>query len=77
MTTGVPRTARPRRWGLWTLAFLTLAAGSILVSNLLVMTSDDGVNDYVLLTFLGTVVGLGGAAVCSVRGLRAWKGFRL
>jgi hypothetical protein len=29
----------------------------------------------VLLTFIGLMVGLVGAAVCSVRGLRAWNGF--
>ena len=41
------------------------------------MTDEAGVNDYVLLTFAGTVVGLIGATVCSIRGLRAWRVFRL
>jgi hypothetical protein len=33
-----------------------------------------GNTDVILLTFIGTVVGLVGAAVCTVRGLRAWGG---
>jgi hypothetical protein len=33
-----------------------------------------GNTDVILLTFIGTVVGLVGAAVCSVRGFRAWGG---
>lgn len=56
-----------------TLGFLALAAASILASNVLHST---GVDDYVLLTFTGMVVGLGGAAVCSYRGLRASTGLR-
>lgn len=77
MTAGSPRRTADKRWGLRTLAFLSLAAGSILAANVLTATDEAGVNDYVLLTFTGTVVGLVGAAVCSIRGLRAWKGFRL
>jgi hypothetical protein len=60
-----------KRWGLRSLAFLGLAAGSIILSNWMRMT---GNTDVILLTFIGTVVGLVGAAVCTVRGLRAWGG---
>lgn len=67
------RRPAPRRWGLRTLAFLALAAASIITSNALYAS---GVDDYVLLTFAGLVVGLVGATVCSVRGLRSWRGFR-
>lgn len=63
-----------KRWGLRTMAFLALASGCIVVDNGL---RAGGGNDYVLLTFAGTVAGLVGAAVCSVRGLRSWKGFKL
>jgi hypothetical protein len=65
------RPGRPKRWGLRALAFLGLAAGSILVSNYLRMVGND---NFALLTFIGTVVGLVGAAVCSIRGLRSWGG---
>jgi hypothetical protein len=60
-----------RRWGLRSMAYLGLAAGSIIVSNWMRLT---GNTDVILLTFIGTVVGLVGAAVCTVRGLRAWGG---
>jgi hypothetical protein len=60
-----------KRWGLRSLAFLGLAAGSIILSNWMRMT---GNTDVILLTFIGTVVGLVGAAVCTVKGLRAWGG---
>ena len=60
-----------KRWGLRTLAFLGLAAASILVSNLL---RAEGIDDFILVTFGGTVIGLLGAAVCSIRGLRSWGG---
>lgn len=59
------------RWGLRTLAFLTLAAASVLTSNLLYARGD---TSWVLLTFGGTVIGLLGAAVCSLRGLWALLG---
>jgi hypothetical protein len=62
------RAPKPKRWGIRTLAFLGLAAASIIVSNLLHAKGND---DFALLTFIGTVVGLVGAAVCSVRGLRS------
>jgi hypothetical protein len=60
-----------KRWGLRSLAFLGLAAGSIIVSNWMRMT---GNTDVILLTFIGTVVGLAGAAFCTVKGIRAWGG---
>jgi hypothetical protein len=60
-----------RRWGIRTLLFLGLAAGSIILSNWMRMT---GNTDVILLTFIGTVVGLVGAAVCTVKGFQAWGG---
>jgi hypothetical protein len=60
-----------RRWGIRSLLFLGLAAASIILSNWMRTT---GNTDVILLTFIGTVVGLVGAAVCTVRGLRAWGG---
>jgi hypothetical protein len=60
-----------KRWGVRSLLFLGLAATSIILSNWMRMT---GNTDVILLTFIGTVVGLVGAAVCTVRGLRAWGG---
>ncbi len=60
-----------KRWGVRSLLFLGLAAASIILSNWMRMT---GNTDVILLTFIGTVVGLAGAAVCSVKGLRAWGG---
>jgi hypothetical protein len=60
-----------RRWGIRTLLFLGLAAGSIILSNWMRLTGND---DLILLPFLGMVTGLVGATVCTVRGLRAWGG---
>ena len=60
-----------KRWGVRSLLFLGLAAASIILSNWMRMT---GNTDVILLTFIGTVVGLAGAVVCTVRGLRAWGG---
>lgn len=65
--TGVRRPRQPR-WGVRAMLFLGLAAANVLVSNVLLMRE---VDDYVLLTFLGTVVGLAGAGYCSYRGLRS------
>ncbi len=60
-----------KRWGVRTLLYLGLAAASIILSNWMRLT---GNTDVILLTFIGTVVGLGGAAVCTYKGLRAWGG---
>ena len=57
------------RWGLRTLAFLVLAAVSILGPEQL---RERGVQVFNLLGFLGLVVGLVGAGVCSVRGIRSY-----
>jgi hypothetical protein len=65
------RRAKPKRWGLRTLGFLGLAAASIIASNYLRLK---GIDDYALLPFIGMVVGLIGAAWCSIRGIRAWGG---
>jgi hypothetical protein len=48
--------------------YLGIAAASIMASNFLRANGND---NFVLLTFIGTVVGLVGATVCSVRGIRA------
>jgi hypothetical protein len=60
-----------KHWGVRTLLFLGLAAASIIASNWMRMTGNTQV---ILLTFIGTVVGLGGATLCSVKGVRAWGG---
>jgi hypothetical protein len=65
------RRLEQRKWGIRTLLFLGLAAGSIILSNWMRMT---GNTDVILLTFIGTVVGLAGATVATIRGLRAWGG---
>ena len=65
------RPVAQKRWGVRSLLFLGLAAVSIIASNWMRMT---GNTDVILLTFIGTVVGLAGATVCTLRGLRAWGG---
>ena len=60
-----------KRWGVRLLLFLGLAAASIVLSNWMRMT---GNTDVILLTFIGTVVGLAGATVATIRGFRAWGG---
>ena len=65
------RRTEQRKWGIRTLLFLGLAAASIVISNWMRMT---GNTDVILLTFIGTVVGLVGATVFTIRGLRAWGG---
>jgi hypothetical protein len=65
------RRVEQRKWGIRTLLFLGLAAGSIILSNWMRMT---GNTDVILLTFIGTVVGLAGATVATIRGIRAWGG---
>jgi hypothetical protein len=52
---------RPPRWGVRTLAFLTLALLCIGISALQ--------GYYTLLTLTGLLIGFVGATVCSVRGL--------
>ena len=58
------------RWGVRTLAFLTLAVASILTSNVMYAQGND---DLVLLTTAGTLIGLVGGAICTVRGLMALR----
>ena len=65
------RRLEQRKWGIRSLLFLGLAAASIILSNWMRMT---GNTDVILLTFIGTVVGLAGATVATIRGLRAWGG---
>jgi hypothetical protein len=65
------RRLEQRKWGIRSLLFLGLAAASIILSNLMRMT---GNTDVILLTIIGTVVGLAGATVATSRGLRAWGG---
>jgi hypothetical protein len=60
-----------KRWGVRSLLFLGLAAGSIILSNWMRLTGND---DVILLPFLGLVTGLVGATICTVRGMRAWGG---
>jgi len=62
------RPVAQKRWGVRSLLFLGLAAVSIITSNWMRMT---GNTDVILLTFIGTVVGLAGATVCTVRAFRA------
>ena len=66
-----PPPAKQRRWGLRTVGFLALAAASIFAAQLLDAYKN---NHFVVLTFAGLVVGLVGATICSVRGIRAWEG---
>jgi len=56
---------RPKRWGLRTLGFLALALISVLAAELQ--------QTYTLLTLPGLLLGLAGAAVCSLRGLMSLK----
>jgi nitrate/nitrite transporter NarK len=53
------------RWGLLTLLFLGIALTCVLVSN--------SKGQYSAVTFLGLVVGFGGAAYCSYRGLKSFR----
>jgi hypothetical protein len=64
-----PGEGRTPRWGLRTLAFLVLAAVSIIGPEQL---RERGVQYFNLLGFLGLVVGLVGAGVCTARGIRAY-----
>jgi nitrate/nitrite transporter NarK len=53
------------RWGLLTLLFLGIALTCVLVSN--------SQGQYSVVTFLGLLVGFGGAAYCSYRGLKGFS----
>jgi hypothetical protein len=55
---------RQRRWGLRTLLFLAMAAASLLFYDVL------RANGLALLTTVGLLVGVAGAVVCSIRGVR-------
>jgi peptidoglycan/LPS O-acetylase OafA/YrhL len=57
------RRQRPKHWGLRTLGFLGIALASLL-------TSSYGGGKYILLSDLGVLVGLIGAAYCSYRGAK-------
>jgi hypothetical protein len=65
---GRPTRPEPKRkrWGLRTLAFLTLAFASIMASNALSATGRGSP----ALAYFGVLVGLVGAGYCSYRGLR-------
>jgi len=65
------RPAPQRKWGIRTLLFLGLAAASIILSNWMRMT---GNTDVILLTFIGLLVGLIGATVSTIKGIRVWGG---
>ena len=65
------RRLEQRKWGIRTLLFLGLAAGSIILSNWMRMT---GNTDVILLTFIGLLVGLIGATVSTIKGIRVWGG---
>jgi hypothetical protein len=60
---------RKHRWGIYTLAFLTLSFVMV------VLSSTQG--HYTILTLLGLVVGFAGAGWCTVKGLRVARDFRL
>jgi nitrate/nitrite transporter NarK len=56
-------------WGIYTLGFLTLAFVMMVVS------SSQGT--YTVLTFIGLILGLVGAAFCTVKGLKGLRGYRM
>ncbi|MDQ1586134.1 MAG: hypothetical protein QOH80_1499 [Actinomycetota bacterium] len=65
-----PKPQRKRRpWGVYTLGFLVLAFGMVVVSSTQ--------KHYTVLTLIGLVVGLIGAAYCTVKGLRKARDFHL
>jgi hypothetical protein len=70
---GLSRPVGQKRWGVRSLLFLGLAAASIILSNWMRMT---GNTDVILLTFIGLLVGLIGATVSTIQGLRVWGGRR-
>lgn len=63
------RSAKPRRWGLLTLGFLSIALASVITANMLAADGGEGSP----LTGVGVLVGFGGAAYCSYRGIRAFS----
>jgi hypothetical protein len=62
---------RPRkRWGVRTLWWLLFAFCCLVVSYLLVLADKAAMTPW---AFLGIVVGLTGAAYCSIRGIASWS----
>ena len=59
------RRRRNWRWGLLTLLFLGIALASVLVSN--------AQGGYTALTAAGVLLGFGGAAFCTVKGLKSFS----
>lgn len=66
MSDDLPVRPRRPRWGVRAMSWLTLAFVCVITSNLL---SAAGNSDWVLVTFPGTLIGLAGAAYCSLKGL--------
>lgn len=66
------RADRAPHWGLRTLGFLALAAGSLLLAGYFHDHPRAGAG---LLTTAGLLTGLAGAAFCSLRGLRSARGW--
>jgi purine-cytosine permease-like protein len=66
-----PRPKRPR-WGVRAMLWLGLAFASVITSNGLLNSGND---DWVIATFVGTIVGLAGAAYCSIRGIASGSGW--
>jgi hypothetical protein len=62
-------TGRKRRYGVYTLGFLAFAFVMVFLSALQ--------GHYTIVTALGVLVGLSGAAWCSFKGLRGLTNFRL
>ncbi len=59
------RRRRNWRWGLLTLLFLGIALASVLVSN--------AQGEYTAITAAGVLIGFGGAAFCTVKGLKSFS----
>jgi hypothetical protein len=66
-----PRGPRQPRWGVRALWFLGLAWVSLASANIFGAADNAAV---ALLSLAGTIAGFGGAAICSMLGLRAWFG---
>lgn len=67
----MPDKPKTKRWGLRTLAFLALAAASVIGATILDAYKN---NHFIVVTFFGLVIGLVGAGVCTYRGIKAWEG---